>query len=53
MKHGKYTKEAFVSAGRRGGRLGGKATSEAKKRSARTNGQKGGRPKKVSAGDGN
>jgi len=28
------------------GRLGGKSTSEAKKRAARLNGKKGGRPKK-------
>lgn len=47
MSYGKFTKEAFVSAGRRGGRIGGKATSEAKIRASRINGRKGGKPKKT------
>lgn len=37
-----------VALGRRGGRVGGKATTPAKRRAAQENGKKGGRPKKQS-----
>lgn len=36
-----------VALGRLGGLVGGKSTSEEKAAAARTNGKKGGRPKKV------
>lgn len=35
-----------VALGRRGGKVGGKSTSDAKRAAARLNGSKGGRPKK-------
>lgn len=38
--------EAARIMGRKGGKVGGKSTSEAKKKAVRENGKKGGRPKK-------
>lgn len=38
-----------VALGRRGGKIGGKATTEAKAAAARENGKRGGRPRKVIA----
>ena len=38
---------AAVALGRRGGKVGGLSTSDAKQSAARLNGAKGGRPRKV------
>jgi len=48
-KH-EISRENFIKWGRLGGSKGGRASTPAKRRSARINGRKGGRPKKISIG---
>lgn len=43
----KSARDYLAAIGRKGGEIGGKSTSEAKRLAARTNGAKGGRPRKV------
>ena len=44
-------KEVAAHFGRIGGKLGGQATSDKKKRASRANGKLGGRPKKIKTED--